>query len=124
VGASGAGCFDDSVPSTFGNGGDDAGGDANAGDAAHGGAGSDAGNLLGDGASAAFTCGVGECPKTTYCLLAYGDAGVETTQACYPLLQCAAGDCACVTTVAASAYCAGDHLACAVSGGVVVTCKP
>lgn len=123
--ALGTACFNDSVPSTFGNAGDDAGADSTAGDGSRGGSGGGAGNLLGDGGSSTFPCGAAQCPKaTTYCVLTYDDGGFETSHDCYPLLKCAPDDCPCATTVAASAYCDGGHLYCNVTTGTTIACVP
>ena len=114
-------CFDQTIPSSF-----------TAADAApearpptEGGTPLPDASLLGDGAiPVTFFCGPIRCPGDTYCVLTEDDAGAELAQDCYPLLTCAAGDCACVSGVAGQAYCAGSRIGCTNTAGVVVTCAP
>jgi hypothetical protein len=115
-----AGCFDDTIPSSF------TPADAAA-EAARADAGPlyDAGSLVGDGGGpTTFPCGPTFCPSSTYCIITVTDSGAETAEDCYPLLQCHAGDCACIAGVVATAYCPGGHVTCSATAGVVTTCAP
>jgi hypothetical protein len=117
-----AGCFDDSTPSTFTPEGNDAAVEGGRDDAAGP---PEAGSLVGDGGGpTTFPCGPTFCPSSTYCLITVTEAGAETAEDCYPLLQCAAGDCTCIAGVVAMAYCHGGHVACSAKAGVVTTCAP
>jgi hypothetical protein len=118
-----AGCFNDTVPSSFSPGDSDT--DAAADGGRDGTAPSDAGNLLGDGGGPrTFPCGPTSCPAQTYCLITLTDAGAETSESCYPPVQCDAGDCTCIAAVVASAYCPGGHVTCEATAGIVTTCAP
>ncbi len=83
------------------------------------------GSLLGDGGGpTTFPCGPAACPSALYCVITLSDAGAELKEDCYPP-ECDSGDdCACISAVAASAYCPGGHVACTQTDGIVVTCAP
>jgi hypothetical protein len=118
-----AGCFDDTTPSAFVPA--DAGPGGN--HPQDGGQGAYDGSLLGDGGGpVTFPCGPSICPAQTYCVIALTDAGAETSEACYPLLSCAAGDCSCIQNVVQTSYCPGGHVTCkgTAIAGVVTTCAP
>lgn len=84
----------------------------------------DTGSLVGDGATGAFPCGASFCPTPYTCILTYSDAGGQTSQSCVPINGCTAGDCMCVSAIVATAYCAGQHVACTSGRGAVVSCTP